>query len=218
MKSIARILILGIAAVGPYQASTLHAQEVEKTTADKPVPAAPANSTGEDDVATRFRKRTPIAQPSQEPAKNESAQGKQIPGPPRKAVLTGEDLAGESFMPPHIEANGMQLLQHYGATTGTIKLKSGMSTVVINVSPRPTKDSFPVITLFLERIDGGKFLRIPILSDYEVKSEGEVEKNVEIPSGTYRVTLGFYRSSKSDRAQIEIHSIRFEGTPTEKAT
>src|SRR5438477_4806781 len=108
MKSIARILIVGIVAVGPFKVLSLPSHADEKPSADKAVPAAPANSTGEDDVVTRFRKRVPVSQPSQEPAKNESAQGKEIPGAPRKAVLTGEDLAGESFMPAHIEANGMQ--------------------------------------------------------------------------------------------------------------
>lgn len=206
MNCTARFLILAGLAMCPFLLNAEPAK-AEKTPGGKAATtAAKAEpSPTQEDMSAKFRNRTPPPQPAESAPK--SNKGSIQP------VLKGEDMHGEGFAPPQIEANGIQLLQHYGAITGNVVIASSASAARIDLKPRPEKDSFPVVTVFMERIDGGKYLRIPLVTDFELKDSGEIKKEADIPRGTYRVTVGFYKSSKADRTQLEVHGIKFESAP-----
>ncbi|MBX7247380.1 MAG: hypothetical protein K1X53_17945 [Candidatus Sumerlaeaceae bacterium] len=131
-----------------------------------------------------------------------------LPKDTQTTHLRGRDMSGEGYQPPHIEGQ-MQLLQHYGSITGMISIEKPMTTVSVELKPRPMNGSNPVVNLFAERVAGDKYLRVQIMKDVEIKSEGVFRVGATVPPGTYKVTLGFYKSSKPDRSHLEVHDIQF---------
>lgn len=124
--------------------------------------------------------------------------------------LTGRHFHGPDFEPAHTEAPGFQLFKHYGKTSATMWLKADASRMTFKLKPRAVNGSSPIVNVVAERIGGGKYLHMYLLKDYEVMSDAEVEKQVTMPPGQYRVYVEFYRSSKpADRAHLELHYLRF---------
>ncbi len=129
---------------------------------------------------------------------------------PKPVVLTGKSFFGQSFSPPRYEANEMQLLQHYGMLEAEAVLKYDAQQVRVRLKPRPAGDSFPVAGLVLERVAGGKYLKYEVMKDEVVSSGAEIVKQMQIPRGTYRVTLQFFKSSKPARSHLEILRVVFD--------
>jgi hypothetical protein len=124
--------------------------------------------------------------------------------------ITGRDFRSKEFDPPHLEAEGMQLLQHYGAVQAQVKLPRDTSSVQIAFTPRPVNGSNPVVGILLERTAGGPYMRQQVLQDEVLQSPQVITKQVLLEKGEYRVTVQYYKSSSADRTQLEIHSIVFE--------
>lgn len=125
-------------------------------------------------------------------------------------ALTGHQFRGKEFDPPHLEAQGMQLLQHYGVVQAQVKLQRDFSTVRIALTPRSVNDSSPVVGLLFERTGGGKYVREQVLQDEVIQTPNEISKSVNLPAGDYLVSMQFYKSSGTGRAQLEIHSITLQ--------
>ncbi len=125
-------------------------------------------------------------------------------------TLTGHQFRSKEFDPPHLEAQGMQLLQHYGGVQAQVGLQRDFSTVRIALTPRSVNDSSPVVGLLFERTGGGKYLREQVLQDEVIQTPNEISKSVNLPAGEYLVSIQFYKSSGTERAQLEIHSITLQ--------
>lgn len=131
-------------------------------------------------------------------------------GPSLPVQLTGRSFTRDDKQPSKLEAGNMQLLQSYTSLSTQANLPADASKVTFKLKPRPTNNSFPVVSLLAERTGGGKYLRVPILDKEEVLNDQEGVRQVSLPKGTYKVTLQFFGSTGKDRSHLEIHRISFE--------
>ena len=125
-------------------------------------------------------------------------------------VLTGRSFVSPNFNPPHFEAGNMQLLAHYGKLQASADIPAPVSKVRVQLKPRPTGASVPVVGLLFERRSRGPYVAIKVLVDEPVKDATEIVKDVKIEPGVYDVTLQFFKSSGPERTALEIHKISLE--------
>ena len=122
----------------------------------------------------------------------------------------GSAFSGASYESPNIEAGGIQLLQHYGSTSATIELVNPVTKVSLDMNPRPAGDSFPVVSLTLDRTGKGSNAQTVAFRDKIVSAAGPMTSEVNLEPGTYNATLMFFRSSGKERAHLAVHSLTLE--------
>ncbi|MCX7020493.1 MAG: hypothetical protein NTY46_16185 [Candidatus Sumerlaeota bacterium] len=172
-------------------------------------PGSPGHLSGYD-----FRSNVPVHTQNQPDGTSSTATTSStvfiIPSSP--GHLTGHDFrSNQDYDPPRLERKGMQLFQHYGSTTATVVLKDDATKARFRFKPRPIEDSYPVVSVIAERIQGGKYLKILLLNNETIFNDQELTKDTIIPVGTYRVTLKFHKSSKENvRSHLELYNMTFE--------
>ncbi|MCX7017665.1 MAG: hypothetical protein WCK47_11060 [bacterium] len=125
------------------------------------------------------------------------------------AQLPGLAFIGNAYEHPQIE-HDMQILPHYGITTAVLELKEEAVHAKLYFKPRPNNESFPVVSVLIERVQGGRPVRFYIMRNEPVLNDDVIEKTVIMPAGRYNVSVEFYKSTKPDRSHLEIHGIVFD--------
>ncbi len=128
---------------------------------------------------------------------------------PTSPVLNGRDFKGEGFKVPHLEAGGMQLLQHFGAVAAEVDLPRGAMEMVATLKGREDSGAWPVVSVKVERISGGKYLSLRPLENETINEGREITRTAPLPSGHYRVTLEYYKASAQARPQLEVRTVAF---------
>lgn len=167
---------------------------------------APATTPAESTSAT-----PPVYDPNAVPPDETSATAGDTSGsaPAAPVSVNGGDFAGEQFQPPEVDANGMQLLKHYGTVTANIELPHGATREIITLKPRPINGSLPQIRLYLERTSGGPYAQVMLIDNETISNGNPITKDVTIEPGSYRINLLNTASTKPDRPHLEIHSVEF---------
>ncbi len=129
---------------------------------------------------------------------------------PASYTLLGSAFKSSAYDPPHIEAEGMQLFQHYGATSATVDLKSPVTRVTAHFTPRAKGDSYPVVYLTAQRTGLGPHTNTAILNKEAITTADPVSREISLEEGTWEITLGFFGSTNETRTGLELHTIKFE--------